>query len=550
MRKNFLEVLPRRRNIIALRKLETGFSMLEAVVVVGVLLALAVTAFFAYGPITENAKNAKVKAAASEVHTAVVVASVDGDSTTKPQDVLDAWNDSTDEILVEILKPEDGGTRPNGDFCIQATDLTNPSITAQAGTCSDVIDDGELPGEELPDPPARPAVMKTTWNTSIAADYGLDCEGSITLPLTGEVDATVDWGDGTVEHFTTELPEHPYGTPGEKNIVINGTFTGWVGEDWPDWSSDCITKVTEWGETGTTDLEGGFYASANLTDIPQIPSTATKMAWMFNDAINFNADISDWNTSNVTDMSYMFEAAESFNQNIGGWNTSNVKNMHAMFNLATSFNQDISNWNTSQVTDMGDMFRWNEIFNQPVGKWDTSKVTDMSSMFLGNVAFDQDLSLWITSSVTDMNYMFYKAETFNQPIGEWITSNVTDMSYMFSGAKVFDQPIGDWDTSNVTDMSYMFYEATAFNQPINTWVTSNVSGAGASGLFSNATSFNQPLDKWDLTKATFLGYMFYEATNFDQDLSGWGTAGATYESHFSMGSALSAEHLPPGAPLG
>jgi type II secretory pathway pseudopilin PulG len=48
-------------------RLETGFSMLEAVVVVGVLLALAVGGFLAYGPITQNAKIAKMKSAASEV---------------------------------------------------------------------------------------------------------------------------------------------------------------------------------------------------------------------------------------------------------------------------------------------------------------------------------------------------------------------------------------------------------------------------------------------------------------------------------------------------
>ena len=55
-------------------KLQTGFTMLEAVVVVGVLLALAVGGFFSYGSITQNAKMAAVNSAASSIYTAILVA--------------------------------------------------------------------------------------------------------------------------------------------------------------------------------------------------------------------------------------------------------------------------------------------------------------------------------------------------------------------------------------------------------------------------------------------------------------------------------------------
>jgi alpha-tubulin suppressor-like RCC1 family protein/type II secretory pathway pseudopilin PulG len=119
-------------------RLETGFSMLEAVVVVGVLLALAVGGFFAYGPITENAKRAKVKSAASEVHTGVLVASMDGDANTEPQGVIDTWNASTGKIHAEILPPTTGGTSANGDFCVQTIHVESPYITAREGACTNV----------------------------------------------------------------------------------------------------------------------------------------------------------------------------------------------------------------------------------------------------------------------------------------------------------------------------------------------------------------------------------------------------------------------------
>ena len=138
MTKSLIKLLRRARDY----RLETGFSMLEAVVVVGVLLALAVGGFVAYGTIAENAKRAAVKSAASQLHTGVVSATFDGDPNTDPQKVMAEWNASTDKIFGEILSPKAGETSANGDFCVQATHKDNTSIKARSGACDEVNNGG------------------------------------------------------------------------------------------------------------------------------------------------------------------------------------------------------------------------------------------------------------------------------------------------------------------------------------------------------------------------------------------------------------------------
>ena len=55
------------------------------------------------------------------------------------------------------------------------------------------------------------------------------------------------------------------------------------------------------------------------------------MRGMFHRASKFNADISNWDTSNVNDMRVMFKGADKFNADISNWDTSNVLYMSDVF---------------------------------------------------------------------------------------------------------------------------------------------------------------------------------------------------------------------------
>ena len=270
-------------------------------------------------------------------------------------------------------------------------------------------------------------------------------------------------------------------------------------------------------------FQGAVKFNSNISNWDM--SNVKRMQHLFDWAINFNQPIGSWNTSNVVSMDYLFYWATNFNQPIGSWNTSKVKEMRWVFGNAKTFNQDLSGWDVSKVENMYAMFNWAEQFDGDISTWNTSEVTNMAGMFGNAKNFNQPIGNWNTSKVTTMASMFYYAHKFNQPIGNWNTSNVTNMYSTFHWATVFNQPIGNWNTSKVTDMSFMFHVARDFNQPIGNWDTSKVTNMNS--MFRRAVNFNQPIGNWDTSKVTNMFMMFHWAPKFDQPIENWNTSNVT-----------------------
>jgi surface protein len=334
----------------------------------------------------------------------------------------------------------------------------------------------------------------------------------------------------------------------------------------------CICTTAGIGDSAILNIDGTDYTFTKRTKAqlealiaadendPEIRFTCTSgitdMSFLFQNASDFNQDISWWDTSNVTNMRNMFDGASSFNQPLNDWNVSavvtmqrmfrdaisfdhpldnwdvsNVTNMRSMFStLSTSdppmfFNQNINSWDVSNVNDTSFMFSNAVLFNQPLNNWDVSSAANMSYMFRKAASFNHNIDNWDVSNVTDMSYMFYEAVSFNQPLNNWDVSNVANMQAMFSSdlsTMAFDQNLSNWDISSVTDMSYMFFNATAFNQPLNNWDVSNVTNMqGMFASFSSTMVFDQPLNNWDVSNVTDMSFMFTLAVDFDQSLNNW-----------------------------
>jgi surface protein len=349
---------------------------------------------------------------------------------------------------------------------------------------------------------------------------------TISVPLNGTVNCTINWGDGTSEtHTTAGFKTKTYANPGVYIVQISGTMTtlSYGGGGSTTDNKAKLVRCLSFGSVGLTSLTSGLRNCVNLVQCPaSLPTTSnvTNLDFAFAGCTSFNdSRIATWNTAAVTSMDRTFIGATAFNQNIGSWNTAAVTNMFGMFDGATAFNQNIDSWNTAAVTSMRDMFRSASAFNQPIGSWNTANVTTMQDMFNGASAFNQDIGGWNTAAVTHMGNTFRSASAFNQPIGSWNTANVTTMLGMFFSATAFNQDISGWNTAAVTHMGNMFQFCSAFNQDIGGWNTAAVTDMGA--MFLGASAFNQDIGGWNTAAVTDMSNMFNGATAFNQDISGW-----------------------------
>lgn len=410
----------------------------------------------------------------------------------------------------------------------------------------------------------RVGVMKVTWDSTASACLNamlpINSDGGTTTP----VNVNINWGDGSSTNNAGENPTHTYSTSGVKTITIVGSFGTWGGAQYATTQATkapgnayrtCLTSITQWKDTQTTNAYKGFYLARNLTSVAQIPSTLTNatymfaylysggpaldvsslntsnitnMSYMFYASTAFNGDITNWNVSQVQDMSYMFMNAYAFNQPVGSWNVGNVTNMDHIFTQAKVFNQPLNTWNTGNVTNLASAFYGASVFNQPLNNWNTAKVKSLNQTFGMTPVFNQNISGWNTTNVTDMYGTFMNTTVFNQPLNTWDVSNVQDMSFMFGQAKAFNQPLNNWKTNSLQLLNQTFVSTGAFNQDISTWNTSNVTSMLAT--FSN-TTFNMPLSTangtWDTGKVTNFGSMFASNTVFNQNLSFFKLTGAT-----------------------
>ena len=189
----------------------------------------------------------------------------------------------------------------------------------------------------------------TTWKTDNPGESG---PTSITIPTFGpNYNYDIDWeNDGIYDELgVTGSATHDYGSPGTYQVAIRGNFPQIYFNNSGD--KDKILSIDQWGAIAWRSMLSSFLGCSNLQiladDAPDL-SQVTSFVQMFDRCTSLNADLSNWDVSNINFMAAMFRGAVQFNGDISSWNVSNVVNMLDMFSGAAQFNGDLSSWDVSK----------------------------------------------------------------------------------------------------------------------------------------------------------------------------------------------------------
>ncbi len=160
----------------------------------------------------------------------------------------------------------------NGNALI-ATAAANDTGENREGTVTLTAGDGAVNVTET----LLPIVQLGVSDDDMVLIYTITATNSSTnLPIYGNVDCTVDWGDGSgAEIIKYGQPSHTYANVGEYEICIKGTVSSLNSVNI---SSDAaplpITAVKQWGNTGLTDMSYAFYYCKRLVSLPEYTGEA------------------------------------------------------------------------------------------------------------------------------------------------------------------------------------------------------------------------------------------------------------------------------------
>lgn len=161
-------------------------------------------------------------------------------------------------------------------------------------------------------------------------------------------------------------------------------------------------NIQEWDVSRITSMYKTFSGCAklNLDFSKWNVSRVTDMSWMFQACYEFVGNgLDKWDVSKVNDMSYMFSSCNALDgDKLVNWKTDSLVNAGSMFSNM-QFDSDISGWNTSKLQNVVNMFAYNAAFNQDISGWNTQSLRKIDLMMRDNTAFNQDLSGWDVSNV-------------------------------------------------------------------------------------------------------------------------------------------------------
>lgn len=409
----------------------------------------------------------------------------------------------------------------------------------------------------------------TTWKTTSPSE-------SITIPITGNA-YSVDWGDDSQDTNIYNSPAtHVFETPGEHRVTILGNFLTIHFNHSGD--KDKLLSIDHWGGLQWNTMDHAFAGCSKLTlkahDAPNL-RVVTSCKAMFAYAGSLDANLSNWDVSNVRDMSYMFSGATSFDQNLGSWDISNVIDISNMFDHS----------GLSRINYEETLYGWAILPSTPLKlNLGAAGLTYCYGEYGHDVLTGSDYGWTINGDLHECKPFIidWQGQSISIPNpylnATFMHSSISNDYWHIdtSGATYvpgeFQVDWGDGKVENFKNLSNFPYQLTHSYASEGTYTVeihgdfpwfslqsgergklisirqwgdirwrsmkksfhdcSNLSGNPSdipdlrlvkdlSAMFLRATSFTADLSDWDVSNVDNMNYMFFRAKSFNADISAW-----------------------------
>lgn len=280
------------------------------------------------------------------------------------------------------------------------------------------------------------------------------------LPLSGDVQVTIDWGDGTVEeNVTTKQPQHQYTDPDYYVVSVKGTVTALdcSGLNLSSYNqTDQIVEVYNWGRTGLTSMEGAFYHCTNLAKIDTDRTEAFAKVTTFEQAFYYCENLAEipqglldnaGELLTVDDMFYQAEIITSVPADLLA-NCPKLTSVNSLFNGTAIESIDGNIFaNNPELTDAGLLFaNTTALKSVPANLFaNNKKITDLKSLFASSVIESVPEGLFDGLTNVETFYMTFQNTVNLRSIPAGIfadTPNVTNFKTTFSGSGITEIPDG------------------------------------------------------------------------------------------------------------
>lgn len=329
------------------------------------------------------------------------------------------WSVSENSDWLAVAKTEQGLT-----FSAE----TNPGETSRSATITITAGDGKENCAEQTVTVSQSGLDLNAFILGILVDKK---NLSTYLPFDKAIEASIDWGDGTIEeHVTSPYPQHTYTDAGYYIVSVKGSVPSINSYSIPTYGlGKQFIEVYSWGRTGIRSMQRAFQ---NCSELKRIPSDNTRAF------------------AEVTDFSYAFSGCgklEEIPEGLFAY-AAGITTLQCAFDNCDSITSAPADllYNCPKLTSVQSLFRGTSLTSIDEDFFShNTELTDASIIFSSGKLKTVPAKLFANNPrITTFNSLFANSPSFETVPAELFANNpaVTTFRMVFQGSGLKEIPDG------------------------------------------------------------------------------------------------------------